>query len=349
MSNKIKTIFYAALLALLSFSFIQSLPLNKRVSAQEKSIAADDDTTNTDTILLVGNKGEDSVSFIDLKSGREIGRRPSGKNPHEIALSPDKKRVAIVSYGESNIDIFDIETRTLVKKIDISPNSNPHGLVWLADDRIIATTEGSDTITMISAPQNGKHIITSIATGQKGSHMLAVDRDGRFAYVANLQSASVTKVDLIQGKKITDVATGAGTEGIALTADGKELYVSARGDNSVIVLDAATMEIMQRIAVGRFPLRVIISPDGKYAVTSNLQDGSLSVINIATRKVERTIIVSGNADTQQVTILFSDDGKYIYVAETGINRIAEIDFERGKLIGRLAAGKNGDGLAIAPK
>ncbi len=344
MSNKIKTIFYAAALALFSFAFIQSLSFNKRAIAQEKMV-----TAGNDGILLVGNKGEDSVSFIDLKSGREIGRRPSGKNPHEIALSPDKKRVAVVSYGESNIDIFDVETRALVEKIDIQPNSNPHGLIWLSDDRIIATTEGSDTITILSPPQNGERSLTSIATGQKGSHMIAVDKVGAFAFVANLQSASITKIDLVAGEKIIDVATGAGTEGIAITPDGKHVYVSAREANIVTVLDSVTMEIIDQINVGRFPLRVIISPDGRYAVTSNLQDGSLTVINTATRQVERTIEVSGNADTRQVTILFSADGKYIYAAETGINRIAEIDFVQGKLIGRLAAGKDGDGLAIAPK
>ncbi len=307
---------------------------------------AQNETTSDASLLLVGNKGEDSLSFINLKTGREISRRNTGKNPHEIALSPNRQQVAVVSYGESNIDIFDVKSREIVEKIDLAGNSNPHGLVWLSDDRIIATTEGSDSIIILSAANEGKRQLTSIPTGQKGSHMVAVDTLGKFAYVANLQSASVTKIDLMKQEKIIDVATGAGTEGIALTPDGKELYVSARGDNSVAILDAQTMKLIKRIEVGRFPLRVIISPDGKYAVTSNLQDGSLSVIDTATRQVVRTIKVSGQQGTQQVTILFSEDGKYIYAAETGINRIAEIDFEKGEIVGRLPAGEDGDGLAI---
>ena len=300
----------------------------------------------TGDILIVGNKGEDSVSFIDLKTGREIGRQPSGKNPHEIALSPNGKHVAVVSYGESNIDIFDVFKRELIEKIDLGSNSNPHGLVWLSDDRIIATTEGSDSIIILSPANEGKRELTAIPTGQKGSHMVVVDKLGKFAYVANLQSASVSKIDLIRGEKIVDVPTGAGTEGVAITPDGKEIYVSARETNMVTVLDSKTMQVLKEIAVGKFPLRVIISPDGKYAVTSNLADGSLSVINTATKALERTIKVSGQDATRQVTILFSFDGKYIYVAETGIDRIAEIDFKTGKLVGRLAAGKDGDGLAI---
>ena len=58
--------------------------------------------------------------------------------------------------------------------------------------------------------------------------------------------------------------------------------------------------------------------------------------------------VSGDPKFQQVTMLFNTDGSRLYVAETGIDRIAELEFPSGRLIGRLPAGKNGDGLAIAP-
>ncbi len=36
--------------------------------------------------LLVGNKGEDTVSFLDLASGAERARLATGKAPHEIAI-----------------------------------------------------------------------------------------------------------------------------------------------------------------------------------------------------------------------------------------------------------------------
>ena len=43
-------------------------------------------------VLLIGNKGEDTVSFVDLATGKELGRSPTGKMPHEIAISPDGSR-----------------------------------------------------------------------------------------------------------------------------------------------------------------------------------------------------------------------------------------------------------------
>ena len=58
--------------------------------------------------LLVGNKGEDTLSVIALASGEELARLPTGKMPHEIAISPDGKQAAVVAYGSTTIDVFDV-------------------------------------------------------------------------------------------------------------------------------------------------------------------------------------------------------------------------------------------------
>ena len=97
---------------------------------------------------------------------------------------------------------------------------------------------------------------------------------------------------------------------------------------------------------GAMPIRVAISPDGRTAVTSNFGDGTLSLYDAGAMRPARTVKVSGQRDFQQVTILFSPDGKRLYVAETGIDRVAEVDVASGEELGRLPAGKQGDGLAI---
>ncbi|MGZ8349755.1 MAG: YncE family protein, partial [Allosphingosinicella sp.] len=63
--------------------------------------------------------------------------------------------------------------------------------------------------------------------------------------------------------------------------------------------------------------------------------------------VAREIEVSGEQEAGQVTILFSSDGRRLYAAETGRDRIAEVELESGRVLRRLPAGRNGDGLAIA--
>lgn len=294
-------------------------------------------------LLLVGNKGEDTVSFINLDTGEALAKVPTSHGwPHEIAPSPDGSQAAVVNYQDHHIDIFDLESRTIVETIDLGEHTRPHGIVWLPDGRIIASTEGNQSIVEVSADRD----VTGIKTNEVGTHMVVVSPDGALAYTANLGAGTISLIDLETDTLVKTVEAGAGTEGIDLTPNGEELWVSNRSANTVIVYDAATLEQRANLTVGQFPLRLAISPDGQFAVTSNLMDGSLSVIDVETRELSRTIEVSGNADSAQVTILFSDDGSKLYVAETGTDTIAEVDFEAGDVLRRLPAGRQGDGLAI---
>jgi YVTN family beta-propeller protein len=297
-------------------------------------------------ILLIGNKGEDTMSFVSLADGRELGRAATGRQPHEIAVSPDGRLAAVVSYGARGIDIFDIASRAKVRTIDLSPNEGPHGIVWLADGRLIVTTERSRSLTIVDTRRGDA--VTSVATGQQGTHMVAVSRDGRRAFTANIGSGTVSVVDLEAARKLRDIAVGGRPEGIALSADGRTLWVGDLEGARVQAYDAASFERLGEVATGPIPIRVLASPDGRLIVASNMGDGSLTVIDAASRRVLRRIEVSGVREAAQVTILFSRDGRLVYAAETGRNSIAEVDLETGTVLRRLPAGTAGDGLGIAP-
>ena len=297
------------------------------------------------SVLLIGNKGEDSVSFVDLKSGKELGRSPTGKAPHEIAISPDGRQAAVVAYGGQTIDLFDVATRAKLKTIDLSPNEGPHGIAWLKDGRIVATTERSQSIALVD-PIAGT-VTRSIKTDQQGTHMVAVSADRNIAYTANIASGTVSVIDLAKGLKLRDMPVGGRPEGIALSGDDLTLWVGDLEGSRVQVFDTATYDKLGEVKTGGIPIRVAASPDGRWIVTSNLQAGGLTIIDASTRQHVRDVTLSGSQEAGQVTILFSADGKRLYAAETGANLVAEVDLETGTVLRRLPAGKNGDGLAIA--
>ena len=297
--------------------------------------------------LLVGNKGEDTVSFIDLASGAELARAKTGRMPHEIAISPDGSQAAVVAYGGASIEIFDVDTFRLVRRIDLSPNQRPHGFVWLPDGRLVATTERSRTLTVVDTRRGDR--VTAIPTGQEGTHMVAVSPDGRRAYTANIPAGTVTVVDLAAGRKLRDIAVGGRPEGIALTRGGRELWVGDLQGARVQAFGTQSFERLAEVRTGPVPIRVVASPDGRWIVTSNVGNGSLTIIDAGTRQVTRQIEVSGAEAAGQVTILFSPDGSRLYAAETGRDEVAEVDLASGTVLRRLKAGKNGDGLAIAER
>jgi YVTN family beta-propeller protein len=296
-------------------------------------------------VLLIGNKGEDTLSFVDLTTGRELARQPTGKAPHEIAISPDGKMAAVVAYGGKTIDLFDVASRTKLKTIDLSPNEGPHGIAWLKDGRLVVTTERSKSVAIVD-PIAGK-VMASIPTEQEATHMVAVTSDGRIAYTANIRSGTVSVIDLKQGRKLRDIAVGGEPEGIALSNEEQVLWVADLKGAHVQAFDTESLDKIGEVVTGPVPIRVAASPDGRWIVTSNVGDGSLTLIDAASRKKVRDVSITGTQQAGQVTILFGPDGR-LYAAETGRNTVAEIDLSTGKVLRRLPAGTNGDGLAIAP-
>lgn len=294
--------------------------------------------------LLVGNKGEDTMSVIALADGKEVARLPTGSQPHEIAISPDGRQAAVVAYGGTTIDVFDLATRAKLRTIDLSPNRRPHGLVWLSDGRMVATTEGSQSVAVVMPDGN----VRTIRTDQQGSHMVAVAPENRTAYVANIGSGTISVLDLEAGTKLRDIAVGGKPEGVAVTRGGAEIWVGDLSAPRVVVIDTKTDLQIAELPIDPVAIRVLASPDGRIVATSNIASGSITLFDAATRQPIRTISVSGDGKAAQVTILFSPDGKRLYAAETARDQVAEIDVASGTVLRRIAAGRQGDGLAIAP-
>lgn len=302
-------------------------------------------TSSATGTMVVGNKGEATVSFIDLASGEERARLETGDQPHEVAISPDGARAAVVSYGGTTIDIFDVASAARTETIDLSPNARPHGIVWTDDNRLIATTQGSGTLTVVDLSDND---VEAIETGQDVSHMVVVSPDLSRAYVSNIGSGTATVIDLENGRKLRDLPVGAAAEGIALTPDGSELWVADRDGMKVTVFDTETFEIIAEIGVGVGPIRIAISPDGSRGFTSNYGDGTVTEIRGSDHRVTRVLSISDSIEAAQVTILFSEDGERLYVAETGTDTVAELDVASGEVLRRIDVGRQGDGLGISP-
>lgn len=303
--------------------------------------------------LFVAAKRGNTLSKIDLATGEEVLRVPSCTKPHELATSPDGKHVALACYGGTTVDVFRASDLKKVASHDLGENARPHGIVWHRDGSLYVTAEGQQAVHVLSSPETSpKHVSLVYSTGKQGSHMLAVSPDGAVVWTTDLGSRTVTRIALRgeTGPPVS-VTVGEEPEGIALSPDGKTLWVSARGSNQAFALDPQTMAVRNTVTTGAFPLRIVVRPQGDVAVTSDLADGSLSVIDTASAKVIRSIAVSSSQDAearQQVTILWSDDGQRIYVAETASDTVAEVDYASGTVLRRLKVGEGGDGMAILP-
>lgn len=299
--------------------------------------------------LFVAGKFGNTLARIDLATGRETARVDTCANPHELAVSPDGRHVALACYGGAGLAIFRTADLSTAGYVGLGEGARPHGIVWHPSGDLYATAEGRSSIYRVVNPLSATPETFEFGTGKRGSHMVAVAPDGRHAWTTDLGSKTVTLIDLVTRRAPRSVEVGIEPEGISLSPDGKTLWVSARGSDKAFALDPMTLDIRREVAVGDFPLRVMVRPQGDAAVTSNLADASLTVLDTASGVAARTIALDARDQAQtrqQVTVIWSPDGQRLYVAETGTDTIAEVDYASGAVLRRLEGGDGGDGLAI---
>ena len=319
--------------------------------------------------LLVGNKAKNTLSFVDLATGKVVKVLPTGRGPHEVDVSPDGRLAIVADYGTgplpgNTLTLVNVEQAEVIGKIDLGGNTRPHGIVWLPDgEHVAVTTEGAGTLTVVNV--NERRVAYTLPTRQSGSHMLAVNGVGSTAFVANISSGSVTSLELKPGAEPQNLPTGEGAEGVAVTLDGKEVWVSNREADTVTVLNAETLEVITQLPTGDFPIRAEMTPDGKYALVTNADSGDLSVYDVKDkREIKRVELdvkggkgasIFGDAfasSSVPIGIQPHPEKNLIYIAHANGDVISEVSTETWEIVRIIDAGPEPDGMAytsISPK
>jgi len=323
-------------------------------------------------LLLVVNKSDDTLSFLDARTGSVRRTVSVGKAPHEVELLADGRTAAVSNYGTqaeagSSLTLVSLDEPAAKGSIELGAGTRPHGLRALPDGHLLVTAEGTKELLIVDPGglrrvDGHAGVIARIPTDQQTSHMVVASPDGTRAYVANIGSGSVTAVDLATRKVLRDVPTGKGAEGIDISPSGSEVWVTNRGNDTVSVIDARSLEIAATLKAAEFPIRIKFTPDGKRALVSCARSGDVLVFDVAGRKELLRIrlglqAVAGSEKhlfaTQfgkspaPVGLLIAPDGKRAWVASTNADLVSELDLGQSKISRVLAAGREPDGLAGA--
>ena len=314
--------------------------------------------------LLVANKAEATVTLLGMPAGKAMATLPTGKGPHEAAVSPSGRLALIANYGGqgepgSTLTLLDVPAARVLHTIELGEYRRPHGVRFLDERRALVTAEASQALLVVDV--EARTVLSAIPTGQEVSHMVAATPDGRRAFVANIGSGSVNVIDLVERKSIAVVKTGEGAEGIDVTPDGAQVWVTNRAADTVTVLDASTMAVLATVPSASFPIRAKATPDGRHVLVSNARSGDISVLSVAERKLARRIALQQEATATEgrlmgdfgassvpIGIVVEPGGARAYVAHANADQITVLDLATWKPAGTLTAGKEPDGMAWSP-
>lgn len=285
--------------------------------------------------LVVANKSGDSVSFIDLDSGREAARVGVGEAPHELAVSPDGRTVLVPEYGPENdhgrtVAILDLEKASVVGRIDLGQDSRPHSIAFLPrGDRAVVTLQDSDKIAILDLASRTVALI--LATGGRESHMVRLSPDGRWAYVTSRRGAGTLSIlDLVADSPTRILETGAGAEGLAVTPDGREVWVLDREAGTISIVDTARSVVVERIHSRPQANRIAFSRAGEGIVTNGTSGEALAqylnLYDAASRKSRKELPLKGGQPASGAFGIWIQD-RTVFIADTDGGRILVYDLD----------------------
>jgi len=305
-------------------------------------------------LLVVLNKSDHEAALVDPVSLEIMAKVPTGRGPHEAAVSPDGKRAYVSDYGMfgvfregkrqdepgNTISVVDLDRRRVVATFSLGEFTRPHGLRTSRDGKLLwVTCEDAQAVLELDAA-SGK-VLKVWKTGQEVSHMLVPTPDEKKLYVANIRSGSATVIDRA-ANTVKTLVTGAGAEGIDVTPDGREVWVTNRAANTVSVIATASDSIVASFeSGGQMPLRVKFTPDGREAWISNARSNALTVFDTRSRQLTDTIPVGA----VPIGIQMSPDGRRAFVANTNDDRITVLDVIARKVLATFSTGNEPDGMA----
>ena len=63
-------------------------------------------------VLLVADKAQDRVQFLDTATLAVVGTASTGRHPHELAASPDGRTAFAANYGAGDsVSVIDVRSR----------------------------------------------------------------------------------------------------------------------------------------------------------------------------------------------------------------------------------------------
>jgi YVTN family beta-propeller protein len=305
-------------------------------------------TSFADTLLVL-NKADATLAFVDASSLQVLSKIATGEGPHEVAT--DGRIALVANYGTgpnpgSTVSIVDVAARKELRRLALPGLLRPHG-TFAIGSHIYFTAEGSRVVARYDTPSASIDWISG--TGQNVTHMVVVMPGEKKLYTANIGSDSVSVLDLSnapRSSRLTQIAVGKAPEGIDLSPDARELWVSHAGDAALSVIDTATDKVVRVVTTGtKLANRVKFTRDGKRVLISDPGANEVVVFDATTKEVTKRVTTAEGPSG----ILIAPDGKRAFVACSGAGVVQILDLATLSITASVATGNQPDGMAYAPR
>ena len=311
-------------------------------------------------VVIASNMLDHTATLLDAATGASLATLPTGRGPHEVAVSHDGRWALVSNYGPreapgSTITVIDVAARAVARTIDLGDVRRPHGVSFLpGDSAFVVTSEVGRAVALVDF-RDGR-VLRTLPSEGRATHMLGVSADGRRAVTANIADATISVLDLRGGGART-IAVARQPEGIALAPNGSRAWVGSNRDSVVLVVDTDRGAVVDTVRGFGLPYRIALSADGRTALVTDPARGEVRAFDAATHAPRFTVTfprdsllptaeVPGSPSPEGAVI--TPDGTWAFVTLQGRNRVAAIDLARGRVAWYGVTGAWSDGIGYSP-
>lgn len=202
-------------------------------------------------------RGEDYISVIDPVTYKETRRIQTDLGPGMVQFHPDGKLAFAVSSFTPTVDIIDVKSHEIIKKISVVSPFSPF-LQFTPDySEIWMTHKDVGKVTRISTKT--LEVTGVIDTGFITNHLAFAKVNGKVLSYVTVGGENVVKVFTTDNdaKLLATIPTGALPHGIWTSDDNSRVYIGLENGDGVEVLDPASNKIIAHMPGGQAPQALV--------------------------------------------------------------------------------------------
>ena len=290
---------------------------------------------------------------------KKVGVYSCGKQPKQVIFSPDAKYVVLPLLEDEGFDIFSVEQKKVIKRIEPPEHKKlgfAEGLFVPSKQAFFVSQMTTGNIYEYSYP--GFEFRRTIATKGTWSKFIAYNSKYYVLVVSNWVSNDVSVIDFSTGTVKKLIKTKAAPRGMTFIDDEEALIVLSFDGGTIQKFSMKTYEAVDSIYIEKAAMRHIVTNSAKTkAWISDMYHADVLELNLKTFKIEKKYHVFNNPNT----IDFLGD-RYLCVSCRGPNnkvdytkrspvdgKIIVIDTAEKKQFCEIQGGNQPTGLALSPE
>lgn len=307
-------------------------------------------------VLFVALRDADAVAAVDMGTGEEVARIPTGVVPLSVLMTPDERYLfvantgGVISTDENRLTVIETATHQVAANIEV--DIGPLDLTVSADGQLVYVTNSeSKSISVIEvASLTRRTRIRVPISGERGPYGVAIHPDGKRLYVTDINGNQVLIVDTARRATIGRIDVIEDPRSLVISADGKRLYVSGgdfddNGDGGIAVIDTESESVVTTLRMDGGIFRLALSPDGSRLYATDRANAQLIVVDVAQNRVVNTVKVLPEGEETR-DLFVSRDGSQIYVANQNSNELVIFDAESFQILRTLSFEDRPRGMAL---